>query len=301
MGNPIRVPIGQGAGTIVLCASHSPLAVRDPIESEGLAFREGIKKARSFVNSFDPELVIYFGPDHLRALNNVVPGFTVVESGSGYGDWGGPTGDYAIDTGLAAKLADALSSEGFDIAVGKNLKLDHGFGQTWQQIFESLDARPVLPIIVNCAVPPLPSVRRTAALGRAVGKFGSALNRRILYLGSGGLSHDPPLTRAAADLPEAEREQRVLDDLRRAAERIDPKWDAAFLNALSGPDWQWLEGMEQSYVARAGIGGNEVRTWVAAFAASNVAASETVYESVPEWITGMGIAMGSDRGAPLNK
>lgn len=294
MKNPTATE--PAAGTAVLCASHSPLATRDQSESEGLVFRAGIKKARAFADAFDPELVIYFGPDHLRALSDVVPGFTVVESGSGYGDWGCPTGDYAIDPGLAGRLADALINEGFDVAVGHDLKLDHGFGQTWQQLFDSLDARPVLPIIVNCAVPPLPGVRRTAALGRAVGRFGRALECRILYVGSGGLSHDPPLTRASAGLPEGERVQRVFDDLERAAERVDLNWDAAFLHALAGPDWPWLEAMQQDYLARGGKGGNEIRTWVAAFAASEVAATETVYESVPKWITGMGIAMGSDRG-----
>jgi len=281
----------------MLCASHSPLEVRDQEKIQGPVFREGINRARAFVENFDPDLVVFFGPDHRRALTNVVPAFTVVNSATGYGDWETPEGRYVVEIETSNQLAVSLLSSNFDVAVGTDIRLDHGFGQTWQQLFDTTNSRPILPIIINCAAPPFTSMRRTIALGRAVGRFISSLDRRVLYVASGGLSHDPPLTRESANQTEEERTRRVFDDLQRAAKRIDPAWDKRFLEAFSGMDWEWLSNLRHDELASIGVGAQEVRTWIAAIAAANFPATDTIYEPVSEWITGMGIAMGTGRNS----
>jgi len=45
----------------------------------------------------------------------------------------------------------------------------------------------------------------------------------------------------------------------------------------------------------AGVGANEVRTWIAAIAAGNLPLETVVYEPVREWITGMAISIGGQR------
>ncbi len=93
----------------------------------------------------------------------------------------------------------------------------------------------MLPVFINGVAAPLPGFQRTRLLGEAMGRFLNTLNKRVLILGSGGLSHQPPVPELAkADahlrdrllgggkqLPPDERErrqQRVINAARRFTE-----------------------------------------------------------------------------------
>jgi 2,3-dihydroxyphenylpropionate 1,2-dioxygenase len=276
-----------------LAASHSPLMRPDDNSGEpGAAFHAAVARARTAAQAFDPELVVFFGPDHRRALTSVVPPFTVVRSAAGFGDWDLPNAPYAVDDALARTLVGDLHHAGFDVALGEGVRLDHGFAQTWTQLFGSLDAKPVIPIVINCVVEPLPAIARTIAFGRAVGAALAPRRRRTLFIGSGGLSHDPPsLGPEVTGLPETERKRMVEASVADAATRIRPDWDRRFLAALSSADWAWLENLATADVYRNGCGAQEIRTWLAAYAAAGVPVAWSSYHAVPEWITGMGVAM----------
>jgi 2,3-dihydroxyphenylpropionate 1,2-dioxygenase len=77
----------------------------------------------------------------------------------------------------------------------------------------------------------------------------------------------------------------------------DPAWDAAFLRKITSWDTQGLDAIDDEELDRkAGFGGHEVRTWVAASAAARVLAGggalqaqTRYYPVIPEWITGMGV------------
>jgi 2,3-dihydroxyphenylpropionate 1,2-dioxygenase len=76
----------------------------------------------------------------------------------------------------------------------------------------------------------------------------------------------------------------------RAAEKVDPAWDAEFLERLRTADDAWLSSVPQDVVDAGGVGANEIRTWLATWAAAGRGPLETLaYEPVKEWITGMGI------------
>lgn len=51
----------------------------------------------------------------------------------------------------------------------------------------------MLPVFINGVAAPLPGFQRTRLLGEAMGRFLNTLNKRVLILGSGGLSHQPPV------------------------------------------------------------------------------------------------------------
>ena len=51
-----------------------------------------------------------------------------------------------------------------------------------------------------------------------------------------------------------------------------------------------LGQLTEADIEPAGVGANEVRTWIAAIAAGNLPMETVVYEPVREWITGMAIA-----------
>ena len=277
--------------------SHSPQMAQDTEHAEGHEFRAGFAQLKKAVEAYDPTLLIYFGPDHMRALAGIAPCFTVVESATGYGDWGTPQEDYDVPHQLAVDLGEYLAAAGIDIAMAPELRLDHGFGQSTYDLFGSLSAVPMVPIVINCVDRPLSTAARTAALGSAVGGFlrsSVAAGERVLVLGSGGISHAPPsLIPGARDLSEADRQKLITDNIAQAADAINPDWDRDFLARLAGHEWTTLADLSAEDLAPAGTGGAEVRTWIASAFAGGEPLTTLVYEPVTEWITGMGIAASS--------
>jgi 2,3-dihydroxyphenylpropionate 1,2-dioxygenase len=284
----------QGPRIAAVALSHSPQMAQDTEHQQGSRFRDGFARVAKAVAGFHPTLIVYFGPDHMRALAGIAPCFTVVESATGYGDWGTPQEDYRVPHERAIALGQHLAEAGVDIALAPHLRLDHGFGQSTSDLFGSLQAVPLIPVVINCVDRPLPTAARTAALGRAVGEFlryGLPAGERVLVIGSGGISHAPPsLVPGARDLTEEQRQRLITDNIARAAEAINPAWDQQFLATLASPDWTRLADLTAEDLAQAGTGGAEVRTWIAAAFASGTPLSTVVYEPVTEWITGMGIA-----------
>ncbi|CNF57982.1 3-(2%2C3-dihydroxyphenyl)propionate dioxygenase [Mycobacterium tuberculosis] len=274
--------------------SHSPLMVNDTDQREGLKFRDGMARLKSAVAAFNPSLVVFFGPDHERALTGITPCFTVVESAGGFAEWGLLEEDYNVPREYAVALGDHLVEAGVDIAVAPNLRLDHGFGLSMKDLFGSPTAVPVLPILINCIGRPLATAARTAALGDAVGGFLRTRlpgSERVLVVGSGGISHTPPSQPPGADqMSEEERQKLLFQQLAGAAEAIDPEWDLDFLARLGDADWERLADLTTEDLVRAGTGGAEVRNWIAAAFAGGEPLVTVAYEPVAEWITGMGIA-----------
>jgi 2,3-dihydroxyphenylpropionate 1,2-dioxygenase len=265
--------------------------LRDTAAEFGDVFRGGVAEAAERVDAFGPDLVVFFGSDHRRAFVDSVPAIAVMAGAEGLGDLGSPTGRYDVPADLAEKLAAGLLDRGFDITLVRKVALDHGFGQTYSQLIGDLPAVPVIPVFINCATPPLIRPARAHALGRAVGEELSALGRRLLFVGSGGLSHSPPsLVSAAAGLSDAERLAMNEAGREAAKDKIDPAWDTAFLRRIA-EDPASLALLTPSDIECAGVGANEVRTWIAAIAAGSTSMQSLAYQPVREWITGMGVAV----------
>lgn len=282
--------------------SHSPQMAQDIEHLQGLHFRRGYAEVISAVAAYDPTLVVYFGPDHMRALASIAPCFTVVESATGYGDWGTASDDYSVPQELAIELGRHLAAAGIDIASADHLRLDHGFGQSTTDLFGSLSAVSMIPIVINCVDRPIPTAARTARLGAAVRQFlrtQVGAEERVLVVGSGGISHTPPsLIPGARSLTEEQRQRLITDNIARAAEDINPEWDARFLATLGSPGWSKLAELTVEDLAPAGAGGAEVRTWIAAAFAADTALPTVVYEPIEEWITGMGISASPNLAVP---
>ena len=204
------------------------------------------------------------------------------------------------------------------------MKVDHGFTQFWQITVGAADRYPIVPIFINCAAPPLPRFARVRALGEAIGGYAKSLGKRVLFVGSGGLSHDPPLPQietadtARRELliagrdpgPEAiaARQNRVIEAGRTSArgegpcQPLNPAWDAKILDLLLHRDLGAFDGMTDAEVRReGGSGGPEIRAWQAAFAALATAgeydATVEFYRAIPEWIVGMGVMHARSKNA----
>jgi 2,3-dihydroxyphenylpropionate 1,2-dioxygenase len=283
------MPARPTSATMVVCASHSPGMLRDTPAQQGQEFRAGLARAAERVAAFDPQLVVFFGSDHRRAFVDSVPAIAVMTEAEGLGDLGSATGRYDVPAKTAEALAGGLLDRDFDVTVVRKTALDHGFGQTYSQLVGELPTVPVIPIYINCATRPLGRPSRAFALGRAVGEELSYLDQRILFIGSGGLSHSPPsLVSAVAGLSDAERLAMNEAGREAAKDKINPAWDNEFLRRIAA-DPGSLERLTSAEIETAGVGAHEVRTWLAAIAAGNAPMEIIAYEPVREWITGMGI------------
>ncbi|WP_280463429.1 3-carboxyethylcatechol 2,3-dioxygenase [Nocardia carnea] len=302
----------------VCCVSHSPLLELPGPGRELLSEIGGaLDQAREFVRNFDPELVVLFAPDHYNGFfYKLMPPFCLGTAAAGVGDYGTHSGPLNVPGEQALALAEALLEAGIDIATSAEMSVDHGTVQPLQQLFGEVTARPVIPIFLNSVATPLGPLRRVRALGTAVGQHLATLGKRVLVLGSGGLSHDPPVPqRATAPPPVLERivhgrpmttEQRQARQaavMAAAAEftagegplqPLNPDWDREFLELVDTGGLAAVDSWSNSEITRiAGNSAHEVRTWVAAFAAlaAQGAYRTTVryYRPSPELIAGFAI------------
>ncbi len=298
--------------------SHSPLLNLPGPSQDLLDDIEGaIAQARQFVENYDPELVVTFSPDHYNGFfYKVMPPFCIGTSACGVGDYGTHAGPLDVPEQLAADCASAILEAGVDIAVSASMAVDHGTVQPLEKLFGAATSRPVIPIFVNAIGVPLGPMRRCRALGAAVGGYLAALDKRVLLVGSGGLSHSPPVpTLATAPAPVLERivqgqpmtaqerqarQDAVIDAARSFAagdsglQPLNPEWDQRFLEIIDRGGLGELDQWSNSFVAHeGGSSAQEIRTWVAAFAALESAGTyETVgryYKPAPELIAGFAI------------
>lgn len=146
----------------------------------------------------------------------------------------------------------------------------------------------------------------------------------MLVLGTGGLSHDPPTPQMGAVPPEVEeflitgryptpearhaRQSKIIAVGQKLAAGdtsvavpLNAEWDIALLETFKNADFATLEAMTEAEIRRdGGRGGQEVRSWMAAFAAlSEMGEYEMTthcYEDISEWIAGFGIVSAELKG-----
>ena len=298
--------------------SHSPLLNLPGPSQDLLDDVEGaIAHAREFVEEYDPELVVIFSPDHYNGFfYNVMPPFCIGMQASGVGDYGTHAGPIDVPEDLAGECAKAVLGAGVDVAVSAGMDVDHGTVQPLEKLFGNATARPVIPIFVNAIAVPLGPLHRCRALGAAVGAYLATLDKRVLVIGSGGLSHSPPVPTLATAPPAVL--QRIVHgepmtseqrQARRAAvieaaknfadgqsdlQPLNPVWDHQFLEIIDDGRLAEVDQWSNSFVDDEGGGSaHEIRTWVAAFAALETAGpyQTTVryYRPAAELIAGFAI------------
>ena len=300
------------------CMSHSPLLDLADHPAELRTDVDGaLARARDFVRDYDPELVVLFTPDHYNGFfYRLMPPFCIGTQASGVGDYGTAAGPLNVPRDLAEDLARSVLDAGIDIAVSVQMDVDHGAVQPLEKLFGGIDTVPVVPVFINSVAAPLGPMQRVRLLGESIGRYLSQCPERVLVIGSGGLSHDPPVpTLATATGAVAERivTGRPATDAERTARQraviaagagfaagtaplqpLNPDWDRELLDLLAAGDLARLDGWSNSWVEEQGGGSaHEVRTWVAAHAAMAAAGGYTTtwryYRPIPEYIAGFAL------------
>lgn len=310
----------------LICASHSPLLYcfkKEPEQWETL--QRTFKERSEAIKLFNPELVIAFGSDHFNGffMKNM-PRFCVGIQAEAAGDIGGFPGPLDVPADAATLLFKHLCSKGFDPAMSHRMTVDHAFSQTIHIMLGGLMARPVIPVFINCINKPFVPFKRSRLLGETIGRYISGLNKRVLLLASGGMSHHPtryypplgdkddPVTAwqiSGGDDPVSLTKQQWLERLdtmhhegaemiargeRTAAQmHLNAEADQRFLEVMSANDLEAFDSWDQDkLVDEAGIGAMELHTWIAAAAAHKAAGGNppvvSFYSVTPE----IGIATG---------
>lgn len=298
--------------------SHSPLLNLPGPSAELLDDINGaIGQARDAVQAFDPELVVVFSPDHYNGFfYRTMPSFAIGSAASGVGDYGTQSGPLNVPSDLAIACVSSVMDADVDVALSAAMDVDHGTVQPLEGLFGDAAAPPVIPIFINSVATPLGPIRRVRALGTAVGQFLSGLGKRVLIVGSGGLSHDPPVPTLATAPAAAHgrivhgeplgpdgrmtRQQQVMSAAHEFAHGesslhpLNPDWDRALLDLLDHGRIDAVDGWTNEWIAAtAGNSAHEVRTWVAAYSALATAGSYRTtygyYREAAELLAGFAI------------
>lgn len=311
----------MSARRLFLGMSHTPLLGLNPVDaSVEVPLLQAIDQTRALVKSFDPELVVLVGPDHYNGFfNELMPPFCIGSEATAVGDYLTPAGPLNVDADIALGLASHLMNNGFDMPVSRRMRVDHGFAQALQFLWgEDLSASaPIVPLFLNAvAQPTIPRLARCRDLGFEIGRFLDTLDRRTMVIGSGGLSHEPPvptLSHPDAAIREritVKREATAQDRANRIAvvkaagmalasgksgmKPLNPEWDAQWMEGIEHGDYAaLLSSGEAALEALAGLSANESKTWLVARAALGESTSVRRlirhYQAIPEFIAGYGI------------
>ncbi len=246
----------------------------------------------------DVDVVVVIGTDHGRHFTLAhVPAFTigVGARATGLGDGGLPVVEYPVDGDLAAQMLRAAIEAEIDLAFSEEPRIDHSFVTPLLLAFG--DRRPaIVPVTQNCGIPPQPLLRRSYAVGRALGAAADASDRRVAVIGTGGLSHwvGSDERRAFMQRTPGTRYAEIADHPVQvgATGQVNEDFDRTFLRLAHDGRWDDVLGWSAEWIeARAGNGAQEIRNWVAAAGfAGGAPLATSFYTPVPEWLTGTAVA-----------
>jgi 2,3-dihydroxyphenylpropionate 1,2-dioxygenase len=277
------------------------------------AFRDGLVAARDRIAEARPDVVVIVGSNHFRGFwLDLIPPFTLgVGEVVASGDGGTPRGNQRTAPAFAQALAEGLVEAGTEVAISARLQIDHGQAHAIQYLLDGIDV-PVVPLVVNVFAAPLPLMSRCAELGANLSRVvrGMSDELRVVVVASGGLSHRLPWPSDWTH-PEGKDEEFLVEawlngrgewekyDARRreiivsAEASISSDFDEAFLSDLAqGQLRGYADLTSRELEERAGNGAQELRSWLLMAAALDFAPGTSLaYAPLPEWLTGMGVAV----------
>ncbi len=327
--------MSDNAMGMLVCVSHSPIImIRAKAPDDEPAILALYESCRHQIKEFDPQLVFILASDHYAGFHlSVMPAYCVAFAATALDDIGGFPGPLNVPECIAIDLVKALRADGFDPATSHTMRVDHGFSQPLHRLLDRLDRYPVIPMFVNAMAPPLPQFSRSRGIGASLGRFAARTGKRVLFIGSGGLSHHPtryypPLGDAEPDVYawqlDAERGgsmtsavwferlkqmhiegARMLIDGRRTRQDIclNPTFDEHFMAMARCLDVDAVDTWDaEQTVAVAGIGSMELHTWIGAIEAYKKMDGRPPHGSIysPALEYGVGYGMVVAGGRPLS-
>jgi protocatechuate 4,5-dioxygenase beta chain len=241
---------------------------------------EGYQAIGRRLRAAQPDVIIGIANDHLLNFPpSNVPDFCVGTAAR----WSGPAEWFRDWLNVAPyelpghpELAKTLVREGVHAGINFAFATDLLFDDNWSVPLSFLTPAhdvPLVPIHMNCIMPPLPAPARCFAVGRAIGDIVRRCRpagERVAIMATGGLSHDPGGPRYF---------------------QVDEAFDRWFLDLLGrGDAARVLREVTIEKMVAAGDGGTtELLAWLVALGVVGDARAETVcYEPAAALRSGMG-------------
>jgi aromatic ring-opening dioxygenase catalytic subunit (LigB family) len=243
-------------------------------EDQQNAARVAFERQRKHIEAAKPDVIIIFGNDHLLnwPINNT-PEYTVgigprhVGPADWYDEWLAQKQKYSVagSEDLARYIVNGTGKVGVAMSYLREMQFDDSISVPLCWLNPEMKI-PLIPISMNCTVPPIPTPRRAYEVGLKLGEVLRSYpgNERIALVGSGGLSHEPGGPRYFY---------------------IDEEFDRMFLDLLKAGDHEKL--MEKCTLERmeeAGSGGTaELIAWFVVLAATKGPAEVLDYLKSYAW------------------
>jgi aromatic ring-opening dioxygenase catalytic subunit (LigB family) len=257
-----------------------------PADQRALA-RRALDEMRTRLEASRPDVLLMFSNDHLLnwPINNT-PEYTVgiAERHVGPADWYDEW--LALDKyevpghpALARHLVNAGARQRLALAYLRDMQFDDGISVPLHYLNPTMRV-PLVPVTMNCTVPPIPTPARAYEVGVLLREIVRAFpgRERVAVIGTGGLSHEPGGPRYFW---------------------VDEEFDRWFLELLKRGDHAallrecTLERMEE-----AGSGGTaELLAWILAMAFTTGPADVLAYMPAVAWRSGTGMVVWNSMAA----
>lgn len=308
-----------------ISASHAPgiLGWPDAVTAdEHKAVFAAYEQLRQTVTDAAPDVIIAFLDDHFENhFRNLMPSVSVAVADEHTGP-----GEHLLELlkfekvhtfggekELAERILRTLVGSDIDAARMGTAEFGNNLMVPMRLLRPEADIA-VIPVYINVFTPPLITMRRAYQVGEAVRAAVEGSDRRIMFWGTGGLSHWPPIwepSRGSDDFLARmktfqnegrgylERDPDLWTDIgpyeiRMAEEMgdacVNPEWDKQFLDLLSAGDMDALSAWTYDDIEKGGgHGGHEILNWMAVAGAMGGGPCEVLtYEATPAWICGTG-------------
>jgi protocatechuate 4,5-dioxygenase beta chain len=266
-----------------LALAHAPgltgwLDMAPPDQQERL--KAGYAELGRILRASRPDVIVGFANDHLLNLPlDNMPDFCIGTAA----EWKGPAPwfqdwvaiqEYTVggNPEVARTLVRELDRRGISFAFRDDLLFDDNWSVPLTTLTPDYDI-PLVPVHMNCIVPPTPSARRCFEVGRHVAEIVREhlpAGLRVALMATGGLSHDPGGPRYF---------------------QIDEAFDREFLGLFErGDAKRALDEMTLDRLRAAGDGGTpELLAWFVPWGAAQGAKAQIVcYEPTVALRCGMG-------------
>ena len=266
--------MGEVVSAIV--CSHAPGITAFPAPEEQMkAVHGGFAAAREMLAASEPDVIVIASCEHfVNFFTDNFPAFCVgvgsVHKGPIEKQIKVPQHELPGHPEFARALVETSFAGGVEPSTLEHMLFDHATSLPLHLLRPEGDI-PVVPILQNCLVPPLPSLPRCYRFGQLIRETVDGFDGRVALIGTGGLSHSP-------GAPEAGW--------------IDEAFDHEFLDLLQRGEGQALAAIPDERIDRAGFGTWEIRQWVTVVGAVPERKGRVLaYEPVRQWFTGCGVAV----------
>src|SRR3989454_5218487 len=192
--------MGQIVAAVGTC--HTPYMFTRPpdenpqqLDAAGAAMQELGK----VLDETKPDVIVFFGSDHVETFSvTCIPTFAIIAGNRAVAKFAGKEYDLPVHREMAEDLLNKLVVQhSFDIAYSEDAELGQAFAVPFEYVIGKRDI-PVIPFFTNVYVPPLPTPKRCAALGKAIADIIKGRKERVAVIASGGMSHFPGTTKYLA-------------------------------------------------------------------------------------------------------